>query len=212
MSDAAPNPPAWAESAFMAMLPADRAESESGDLLEEYRDEQLPARGRVGADRWFIRQVIVVFARTYGFWIAAAVALFVVGDIANTRRVAVPGLGGPIVLVVVIFAASLHGGWRTKRMEGGLFAGYATASLLWLFMATWWMTTWYPFILTQQVDPYWIKAWHSRGAPGESFAHWIFIDNAGATIVSGVLLAACGSGFGIAGGLAGAAARRLRRV
>ena len=35
------NPPAWAEWVFMALLPADRAECESGDLLEVYRERQL---------------------------------------------------------------------------------------------------------------------------------------------------------------------------
>src|SRR4026209_2619440 len=33
MNRNAPNPPAWAESVLMALLPADRAECESGDLL-----------------------------------------------------------------------------------------------------------------------------------------------------------------------------------
>ena len=210
MNDNAPKPPDWAERAFMTLLPPDRAETESGDLLEAYRDEQVPARGRVVADRWYVRQVIALFARSYGFWLAALIAVFVMGDVNNSYRLAIPGLGGPIGLIVLIFAASLHGGWRTRKFEGGLLAGAALSALLWLFMTTWWMTTWYPFLQTQQVDPYWIKAWHSSAANGESFAHWIFVDNAGATIVSGFLLNAAGGAAGIVGGIAGAAARRWR--
>jgi hypothetical protein len=212
MNHNAPNPPAWAESVLMALLPADRAECESGDLLEVYRDQQVPARGRAAADWWYIRQVIAVFARNYWWWLAALISLFVMSDVANTYRLAVPARGAPLVLLGLILAASAHGGWRTRRMTGGMFAGVAISALLWLFMATWWMTTWYPFSLTQQVDPYWIQAWQFSAAPGETFAHWIFWDNIGATIISGLVLSAGGSGLGLAGGLMGATAQRLRRA
>ena len=212
MNGTAPNPPDWAESVFKALLPADRAETESGDLLEAYRDEQLPARGRVAADRWYVRQVVAVFARHYWFWLAALIAVFVLGDVVNTYRLATPVHLGPPVLVGLIFAASLHGGWRTGRIQGGMLAGIATSALLWLFMAAWWLTTWYPFLLTQQVDPYWIQAWHFSAAPGETFAHWIFWDNVGATIISGFVLSASGVLVGLAGGFGGAAARRWRQV
>ena len=93
-----------------------------------------------------------------------------------------------------------------------MFSGVATSGLLWLFMATWWMTTWYPFLPTQSVDPYWIQAWHFSAAPGETFAHWIFWDNVGATIMGDVVLSAGGSGLGLAGGLLGAGARTVRRA
>jgi hypothetical protein len=211
MNGNGPNPPAWAESIFMALLPIDRAETESGDLLEAYRDEQVPARGRAAADRWYVRQVISAFARHYWFWLATLMAVFAIGDVANTRRLALPGPSGPPVLIALIFAASLHGGWRTRRMEGGVLAGIATSSLLWLFMTAWWLTTWYPFLRTQQVDPYWIQAWHSSAAEGESFARWIFLDNIGATIISGFVLAPAGLASGLAGGFAGATARRRLR-
>ncbi len=211
MSDA-PNPPSWAEAVLMALLPADRAECESGDLLEVYRDQQVPARGRAAADWWYVRQVAAVFLRSYWYWLAALVALFVMSDVANTYRMAVPSRGAPLVLLGLIFAASGHAGWRTGRTAGGMFAGIATSGLLWLFMATWWMTIWYPFLATQSIDPYWIRAWHFSAAPGETFAHWIFWDNVGATIISGVVLTAAGSGLGLAGGLLGTTARTLRRA
>jgi hypothetical protein len=51
----------------------------------------------------------------------------------------------------------------------------------------------------------------SSAAPHESFARWIFLDNVGATIISGFVLNASGVVVGLAGGL-GAAARRWRRV
>ena len=208
----APYPPAWAEALFTAMLPDDRAESESGDLLEVYRDEQVGSRGQRAADWWYVRQVIVLFVRTYGFWVAAVIALFVASDLGNyfRQRGHLPYM--PFVFMAVIFVASLHGGWRTKRMTGGMFVGVSTAALLWLFMTAWWLMTWYRALEAQEADPYWIQAWHYSGRPGESFAHWLFVDNIGATLVSFFLLLAGGSGFGIVGGLAGAAAARRRRL
>jgi hypothetical protein len=208
----APNPPGWAESLFVALLPIDRSECESGDLLEAYRDQQVPFRGRAAADWWYVRQVIAVFARSYGFWLAALVSLFVAGDLANTYRLVPHAAATPLALFFLILVASAHGGWRTGRTTGGMFAGVALSGLLWLSMATWWMATWYLFIPAQQADPFWIHAWHFSEAPGETFAHWIFWDNIGATIMSGLALGAGGSAIGLAGGLTGATARRVRRV
>jgi hypothetical protein len=202
-------PPAWADWALRALLPADRAETESGDLLEAYRDEQLPARGRRGADCWYVRQVALVFAVNYGVWLAALMALFVISDVSNTWRYPVPARFVPLAALCLILGASLQGGWRNTRLSGGLLAGAATGTLLWLFMAAWWLTTWYPFSLTQQLEPFWINAWHSSAAPGETFTHWIFWDNVGATIMSGLVLNVTGVAMGLVGGLAGATARRL---
>jgi hypothetical protein len=51
-------PPRWAESLLTHLLkPRDR-ESISGDLLEEYREERLPALGRARANLWYTRQIL----------------------------------------------------------------------------------------------------------------------------------------------------------
>lgn len=202
------SPPAWAEWVLVALLPAERAESESGDLLEAYRDEQLPARGQAGADRWYVRQVALVFAHSYWFWLVALIALFVAADVSNTYRFALPGIG-PLVAMCVLLGAALQGGWRSARVSGGLLTGAAVSALLWSFMALWWMTTWYPFSLVQQIQPYWISAWRTSAVPGETFTHWIFWDNIGATIMSGLALNASGFLLGLVGGVAGSAARKL---
>ena len=56
-------PPQWADALLRSLLrPADR-EATSGDLLEEYRATRLPALGRLGADVWYIRQVISLLWR-----------------------------------------------------------------------------------------------------------------------------------------------------
>jgi hypothetical protein len=193
----------------VALLPADRAESESGDLLEAYRDEQLPARGHVGADAWYLRQVAFVFARSYWFWLAALIMLFVTSDVSNAYQIGARAAVAPPVALTLILAASLQGGWRGRRIRSGLLAGITTCMLLWLFMVGWWMTTWYPLSLVQQAEPYWIDAWHWSAAPGETFTHWIFWDNVGAMMMSAFALTATGLLTGVVGGVMGSTARRL---
>ena len=63
--------------------------------------------------------------------------------------------------------------------------------------------------LVQQGEPYWISAWHSSAAPGETFTHWIFWDNVGATIMSALALSMSGVLAGLIGGVVGSIARRL---
>jgi hypothetical protein len=50
-------PPAWAESVLRALLEPRNRDSVSGDLLEEYCEVVLPARGERRAKVWYIRQV-----------------------------------------------------------------------------------------------------------------------------------------------------------
>jgi hypothetical protein len=52
------DPPRWAEHLLRASLaPRDR-DTIAGDLLEEYREVVRPTRGRLGADFWYLRQVL----------------------------------------------------------------------------------------------------------------------------------------------------------
>jgi len=50
-------PPAWAESVLRALLEPRNRDSITGDLLEEYCEVVLPARGELRAKVWYIRQV-----------------------------------------------------------------------------------------------------------------------------------------------------------
>lgn len=50
-------PPQWADGLLRSFLEPDQAETESGDLLEAYRDSIRPQRGRWRADFWFVLQV-----------------------------------------------------------------------------------------------------------------------------------------------------------
>jgi hypothetical protein len=50
-------PPRWLERLLLLTLSPRNRETVSGDILEEYREEQLPRRGEVLANLWYLRQV-----------------------------------------------------------------------------------------------------------------------------------------------------------
>lgn len=52
------HPPRWAERLLRMVLPRRDRETIPGDLLEEFREVVLPARGRAGASLWYVRQVL----------------------------------------------------------------------------------------------------------------------------------------------------------
>jgi hypothetical protein len=52
------SPPRWLERMLLHFLPARDRETISGDLLEEYREEQAPRLGALRANFWYLRQVL----------------------------------------------------------------------------------------------------------------------------------------------------------
>jgi predicted DNA repair protein MutK len=53
-------PPAWLERTLLLLLNARDRETISGDLLEEYREEQLPRVGSIRANYWYLRQLFSI--------------------------------------------------------------------------------------------------------------------------------------------------------
>ena len=51
-------PPKWLERMLIWLLPARDRDTISGDLLEEYREEQVPRLGHRRANIWYLRQSI----------------------------------------------------------------------------------------------------------------------------------------------------------
>lgn len=100
------------------VLPPDTAETESGDLLEAYRDSIYPRLGSLRADLWFVRQVAdyIFRARTtsLGNWILAGLMLCVFSTVFSAVRY--PGLITPL---------AKHAG----LVCGGIFI-YACAAVL----------------------------------------------------------------------------------
>jgi hypothetical protein len=68
------HPPSWAEDLLRLLLEPEHRESVSGDLLEEYRAGVVPARGRVRADLWYLRQVMGFVWRAVWLWAALLTA------------------------------------------------------------------------------------------------------------------------------------------
>lgn len=62
-----PGPPRWLERLLRLCLPPRDRETISGDLLEEYREEQAPRLGLLRANMWYLRQWISFWSfRTMG--------------------------------------------------------------------------------------------------------------------------------------------------
>jgi hypothetical protein len=59
-------PPRWAEGILERVLRERDRETVVGDLREEYAEAVLPKRGRVGANLWYLRQVLSLLPRSLG--------------------------------------------------------------------------------------------------------------------------------------------------
>ena len=118
-------PPAWAESARRALLEPRNRDTISGDLLEEYCEAVLPARGELRAKGWCIRQVasFVTAVRL----IHATIA-WVREDIMFERRTRASWLffgNVPTMLVpvLVMFSTVLGTNWSPARQSNRLGHG-----------------------------------------------------------------------------------------
>jgi len=124
-------PPAWAEAILRWTLPVRDRETVTGDLVEEYRDSVLVARGRRGADRWYGRQVAGFVVRAYApFGVALAVAI-VLRDFFDWF--APPNDFYPRSLMTTWFALALYtiagfwAAWRTRSLASSLIAAVTIA-------------------------------------------------------------------------------------
>jgi hypothetical protein len=90
-----------------ALAPAHGHDSVVGDLLEEYRESQVPERGVAAADRWFVRQAL-------GFlWTASAPAAWAMAGNLSART----------LLDVSLPTADLSArAWITTLIAMGIFA------------------------------------------------------------------------------------------
>jgi hypothetical protein len=127
-------PPGWAEILLRACLAARDSDSVSGDLLEQYRENVRPARGRRRADLWYVRQVLGFVWRSARLW----AALFAVAFIARTaldwlvppadfhaRANVSTLLGAGIVLLAGFWAASRSGSLAAGPVIGTTIAAVA---------------------------------------------------------------------------------------
>jgi hypothetical protein len=131
------DPPRWAEALLRLWLaPRDR-DSIAGDLLEEYREVILPARGRFRARLWYLRQVLslvdavtlgLVLGATFGLFNLIATQLFPVSGTDDDPPVSVLLFYAPIFIVWVLagFAAYRRSGRLWHAIKVGMTAACVT--------------------------------------------------------------------------------------
>ena len=184
-----PSPPEWAERVLQAFLTSRAFENVSGDLLEEYRDTVFPARGRRGADVWYLSQVIGYAWRSAGVWATLFAASFLIRTAVDwrlpttdfhTRSTVSTSLGLGIFLLAGFWAGS-----RTGSLRAGLIVGVVTAGLavpLELIGAVLLTALWH--------DPVTLAAIRGSGGLGEVFTLPLF------TVLPCVLISAVGGMVG----------------
>jgi hypothetical protein len=126
------NPPRFAEWLLRLVLSGRDRDTISGDLLEEYRDAVVPARGSAGARWWYRRQVASVIWRSARAPIAIGGVLglilgawILVDTIRNPLADddAASMLIGLSSLMAVWMVAATATAWRTRRVVHALTAG-----------------------------------------------------------------------------------------
>ena len=107
-------PPRWADALLRTWLTPQEAETESGDLLEAYRDSIYPALGRWRSDLWYVRQVAGYVLR---------------GRASKLRNWLLAGLALSVLTVAfsLFMYPTLFAGSVPKIAIGFLFYGYAAA-------------------------------------------------------------------------------------
>jgi hypothetical protein len=189
-------PPCWADVLLRACLTPRDSDSVSGDLLEQYRANVRPARGRRRADIWYVRQVLGFVWRSARLW----AALFAVAFIARTaldwlvppadfhaRAKVSTLLGAGIVLLAGFWAASRSGSLAAGPVIGTTVA--AVAAPIEVLGAVTLLAGWH--------DPMTMAAIRQSGGLEEVLTLPFLM------VLPGIVL-------GTIGGLLGAAVKRLR--
>jgi hypothetical protein len=127
------HPPQWADALLQLVLSSDDRECVSGDLLETYRDDILPARGRAAADRWYVGHVCGYVWRATGLWSLIFAGSFVARAAYDWRvpttdfaaRSAITTAIGVTTLLCAAFWTS----WRARSVAAGITIAAITSQL-----------------------------------------------------------------------------------
>ena len=130
-------PPRWAERVLRLLLPFEHRESVSGDLLEEYRDAIVPARGKPAADRWYFRQVTGFAWRATWLWALLFSGAFVGRTaydwLAPTSDFALRSAFTTYFAFSVWFLTGLWAAWRSGSFAAGPLVTAMTSLVAALF-------------------------------------------------------------------------------
>jgi hypothetical protein len=119
-----PYPPAWAEMLVTLFAPARRQDSVIGDLLEEYREVQLPHYGKAAADRWFGRHALGFLWRVALPWAIAFGLMSVARDVIDaliptTDNFHFRSVVSTNLALATYATAGLVTAWRCGRIVAG---------------------------------------------------------------------------------------------
>lgn len=125
------NPPAYAHALVAMLVPEKTRDSVLGDLLEEYRETQVPESGEAAANRWFVRQAL-------GFlWNAAAVPGGLVASVLTARMLwdvaaPVPDTAArawitTLVTMLIFTFTGFRLGMLTRRVSGAVATALAAS-------------------------------------------------------------------------------------
>lgn len=124
-----PTPPARAQALVAMLVPRRTRDSVVGDLLEEYRETQVPEHGKAAADRWFIRQALAFL------WNAAALPGALVATVLTVRMLLdvaapVPDAAGrawitTLTMMMVFTFTGFRLGLVTRRVSGAVATALA---------------------------------------------------------------------------------------
>ena len=129
--------PRWAESLFQMLLPMERRERVIGDLLEAYREDEVPNGSQRKADVWHVSQLGAAFWRIAGFFCTAALVICVARELMDHFvPVAVAGYNkrGAVMmpsLVLCYAGAGFWAAWRTGRIFAGVLSAIAACIVGW---------------------------------------------------------------------------------
>ena len=127
------SPPVWAEAILRTFLKTESFPNVSGDLLEQYRDSILPARGLLLADRWYVSQVFGFVLRGALPWAAlfagAAVARNTFDWLHPATDYHARALTSTALAVGILLVAGFWTAWRSGSFLAGVVTGLSASTV-----------------------------------------------------------------------------------
>jgi hypothetical protein len=129
-------PPAWAEGLLRLVLRVEDRESVSGDLLEEFRQSIVLARG-VRAGAWYVRQVAAFVLRATWAWGALVGAICVWRYLLDTlvpihytpHVIAFRSAVMSWALMATFSGCGAWHAWRTRHLRAGVLLAVIAATI-----------------------------------------------------------------------------------
>jgi len=178
-------PPRTADAVLRMILAPQDFQTVSGDLLEEYRERILPARGKYRADLWYVGQVAGFAWRANKTWAGvlggAVVARTALDWLVPTADFNARSTISTAVSAGIFVSAGFWAALRNSSFRAGTLAGVATAlmaAVISILGATLLLAIWH--------DPPTLAAIEASGGLSETYTLPILL------VVPGALLSTLG--------------------